>query len=120
MKLFQEIEYLRLFKDVCKVINSSLDIGAVLKAITENTVKTLSIKGCTIFLLDKTQKQLIVSSSFGLSKEYIKKGPVDSEKSIEDIFGHGNGYRRCKKIVRIQYKKKPKEGVASILSVLWR
>ena len=115
----QEIDYLRLFKDVCKVINSSLDIGAVLKAITENTVKTLSIKGCTIFLLDKTQKQLIVSSSFGLSKEYIKKGPVDSEKSIEDTLqGEWVLVSDAKNDRRIQYQKEArKEGVASILSV---
>ena len=49
----QEMQYLKLFKDVCKKVNSSLYIGDVLKAITENTVKTLNVKGCTIFLLIK-------------------------------------------------------------------
>lgn len=115
----QEVEYLRMFKNVCKIINSSLDFGAVLKAITENTVKTLSIKGCTIFLLDEPQKQLIVSSSFGLSKEYMKKGPVDSEKSIEDTLqGEWVLVSDAKNDRRIQYQEEAKkEGVASILSV---
>lgn len=54
----QEIRFLKLFKDVCKKINSSLDIREVLNSITENTVKTLNVKGCTIFLLDQMEKNL--------------------------------------------------------------
>ena len=117
--IVQEIEYLSLFKDVCKAINSSLDIGEVLKAITENTVKILNIKGCTIFLLDKTKKQLIVSASYGLSKEYIIKGPVDSEKSIESTLkGKWVLVSDAKNDRRIQYQEEAKkEGIASILSV---
>ena len=115
----QESKYLSLFKDVCKAINSSLDIGQVLKAITENTVKTLNIKGCTIFLLDKTKKQLIVSSSYGLSNEYMIKGPVDSEKSIQSTLkGEWVLVSDAKNDRRIQYQKEAKkEGIASILSV---
>ena len=39
--LNKETPYLKLFKNVCKSINSSLDISLVLKAITENTAKIL-------------------------------------------------------------------------------
>ena len=115
----QEVEYLRMFKDVCKIINSSLDIGDVLKAITENAVNLLRIKGCTIFLLDKTKKQLIVSSSFGLSKAYIRKGPVDSETSIQSsLKGEWVLVSDAKNDRRIQYREEAKkEGIASILSV---
>ena len=95
------------------------DIGEVLKAITENTVKILNIKGCTIFLLDKTKKQLIVSSSYGLSKAYIIKGPVDSEKSIQSTLkGEWVLVSDAKNDRRIQYREEAKkEGIASILSV---
>ena len=115
----QEVEYLRMFKDVCKIINSSLDIGDVLKAITENAVNLLRIKGCTIFLLDKTKKQLIVSSSFGLSKAYIRTGPVDSETSIQSsLKGEWVLVSDAKNDRRIQYREEAKkEGIASILSV---
>ena len=115
----QEIKYLSSFKDVCKAINSSLDIGQVLKAVTENTVNILNIKGCTIFLLDKTKKQLLVSSSYGLSKEYVNKGPVDSEKSIESTLkGEWVLVSDAKNDRRIQYQEEAKkEGIASILSV---
>lgn len=115
----QEIEYLKTFKDVCKKINSSLDINVVLKAITENAVKILNVKGCTIFLLDKDRKKLLVSSSCGLSEEYIKKGPVDSEKSIVDTLrGKWVQISDVKNDSRIQYREEAvKEGIASILSV---
>lgn len=115
----QEIQYLKLFRDVCKKINSSLDIGEVLKSITENTVKTLDVKGCTIFLLDKAKKRLLVSSSYGLSEEYIKKGPIDSEKSIADtLSGKWVLVSNAKSDPKIQYREEAKkEGIASILSV---
>lgn len=115
----QEIKYLRTFKDVCKKINSSLDIHEVLKAITENAVRILDVKGCTIFLLDKDRKYLHVSSSYGLSERYIKKGPVDSEKSIKDtLSGKWVLISDAKNDNRIQYREDAKkEGIASILSV---
>jgi len=115
----REIEYLKTFKDVCKKINSSLDINVVLKAITESAANILNVKGCTIFLLDNERKKLLVSSSFGLSEEYIKKGPVDSEKSIVDtLSGKWVQISDVKNDPRIQYRDESiKEGIASILSV---
>ena len=62
----KELKYFQLFRDVCKVINYSLDLKVVLMQITENIVKLLNIKACTIFLLDKTQNKLDVSASHGL------------------------------------------------------
>lgn len=114
-----ERQYLRSFKDVCKAINSSLDIGEVLESITKNTVDLLSIKGCTLFLLDKKTKQLLVSKSHGLSEEYINKGPVDSEVSIQNTLkGEWVLVPDARSDDRIQYRKEAeKEGIASILSV---
>ncbi len=83
----KELKYFQLFRDVCKVINSSLDLKEVLMLITENIVKLLNVKACTIFLLDKTRNKLYVSASHGLSAAYLRKGPLDADKSIAETVG---------------------------------
>ena len=115
----QEIQYLTLFKDLCKKINSSLEIGEVLKSISKTTVKILAVKGCTIYLLDEVNKKLKISSSDGLSDTYINKGAVDSDKSIvETLSGKWVLVPDATNDHRIQYPEDAKkEGIASILSV---
>lgn len=115
----QEIQYLTLFKDLCKKINSSLEISEVLKSISKTTVKILAVKGCTIYLLDEVNKTLKISSSYGLSDTYINKGAVDSEKSIvETLGGKWVLVPDATNDHRIQYPEDAKkEGIASILSV---
>ena len=80
----KELKYFQLFRNVCKVINSSLDLKEVLMLITENIVKLLNVKACTIFLLDKNRNKLDVSESHGLSEAYLRKGPLDADKSIAE------------------------------------
>ena len=115
----QEIQFLKLFKDVCKKMNSSLDIETVLNSIAENTVKIMSVKGCTIFLLDQLEKKLKISASNGLSEAYLNKGPVDSEKSIlETLSGKWVLVPDARTDHRIQYPAAAKkEGIVTILSV---
>lgn len=115
----QEIQYLTLFKDLCKKINSSLEISEVLKSISKTTVKILAVKGCTIYLLDEVNKTLKISSSYGLSDTYINKGAVDSEKSIvETLGGKWVLVPDATNDHRIQYPEDAKkEGIVSILSV---
>ena len=114
----QELKYLQLFKEITKRINSSLDISDVLRSITENIVKALNVKGCAIFLLDKYQKNLLLSSSYGLSEEYVNKGPIDSEKSIvETLQGRWVLISNAHTDQKIQYREEAKiEGILSILS----
>jgi signal transduction protein with GAF and PtsI domain len=114
-----EMKYLKLFKDLCKKINSSLDLGEVLKSISENAAKMLNVKGCAVFLLDKDRKRLSVSASYGLSDDYINKGPLDSEKSmVECLRGKQVMVSDVVNDSRIQYPEEArKEGIASILSV---
>ncbi len=113
------IQYLQIFKAVCKKINSSLDIGEVLNSITESTVSALHVKGCAIFLLDREMKKLRIGASFGLSETYTNKGPVDSEKSIvATLNGEWAMVQDAKNDPRIQYRDEAgQEGIASILSV---
>lgn len=114
-----EWQYFVLFIEVCKIINSSLDFKEVLTLITENIVKLINVKACTIFLLDKSRKKLDVSVSHGLSDTYLRKGPVDADKSIaETLDGKIVLIRDTSNDSRVQYPEEAKrEGIASVLSV---
>ena len=115
----KEINYFRLFRDICTVINSSLNLAEVLKLITENVVSALNVKACAVFLWDREKNTLEISATHGLSEPYLKKGPLIADKSIAEtqqgksvfIYDIGND-------PRIQYPHEAKkEGIASILSI---
>jgi len=114
-----EKSYLRLLRDICKVINSSLNLAEVLKRITENVTNALNVKGCAIFLWEKKRNTLEIRATHGLSESYLKKGPIDADKSIaETLKGKTVLISDIQKDARIQYPDEAqKEGVASILSV---
>lgn len=115
----KELKYLRLFKGVCKQINASLELPEVLHSITENAAMILGAKGCGIFLLDPKNNRLNLSASYGLSREYIEKGPLDAEKSMADcLSGKTVLVHDAANDPRIQYREEAKrEGVGSILSM---
>lgn len=115
----KETQYLKLFKDVCAKINSSLDIAEVLESVAESTVKTMQVKGCAIFLLDRQEKMLRLSASYGLSDSFLNKGPVDAEKSIVDsLRGKRILVADATRDARVQFpEENRKEGIVGILSV---
>jgi hypothetical protein len=41
-------------------------------------------RGCTVRLLDPKTQKLYLAQSFGLSEEFLHKGPVDAQKSIAE------------------------------------
>ena len=114
-----ELQYFTLFRDVCKVVNSSLDLKEVLNLITENIVTALDVKACTVFLWDKKHNTLEVSSACGLSEAYLKKGKLDADKSIaETLEGEIVIILDADNDPRIQYPEAAKsEGIATVLSV---
>jgi GAF domain-containing protein len=96
-----------------------LDLKEVLILITENIVKLINVKACTIFLLDKSGNKLDVSASYGLSESYLRKGPLDADKSIaETLDGQIVLILDTSNDSRVQYPEEAKrEGIASVLSV---
>ena len=115
----QEKKYFRLFRDICKTINSSLNLAEVLNLISENVVKALNVKACTVFLWDREKNSLEVSATHGLSESYLQKGPVLADKSIAETLGGESVFiYDAGNDPRIQYPDEAKkERIASILSV---
>ena len=75
---------LQALNDSAQVLNSTLDFSQVLNRLVENTANVMGVRACSIRLLDKTGKQLDPVAAFGLSQEYLNKGPIELENSPLD------------------------------------
>ena len=88
--------------------------------ITAESVKTaFRAKGCSVFIVDRTSRELGLVASSGLSRDYLNKGPIHFMQTI----------REAKDAVpvaiydvmddpRIEYPQEAaKEGIASLLGV---
>ena len=88
--------------------------------ITAESVKTaFRVKGCSIFLVDRETRELGLVASYGLSDEYLKKGPIHFMQTIKEA-------KDAVPIAiydvmddpRIEYPKEAKkEGISSLLGV---
>lgn len=115
----KEKSYFRLFRDTCKAINSSLNLSDVLDLITVNVKAALDVKACTVFLWDRKRGTLEVGATHGLNESYLKKGPLDADKSIAGTLqGNSVLIHDTADDPRVQYPDQAKkEGIASIFSV---
>ena len=107
--------------DIAKAVTSTLNFTEVLNTIAQLATKAMNAKACSIRLLDEEQRQLRVGAAFGLSEEYLAKGPVDLDKSLVD-----RGALRGKPVSVLDVTKDPgfqypeeakKEGIRSVLCV---
>ena len=114
----QVINYETMLK-VAKSISHSKDPEEV-ALMTVDSIKTaLDVKGCALFLFNRKTDELELATAFGLSDDYINKGPVSSLRSIAQSLEDGPvAIYDVTDDPRIQYPKEArKEGISSILSV---
>lgn len=124
MKMTEEryCRYYHALYHVAATINSSLDPGAVLQAIVQNTTEAMGVKACSIMLLSPDRRELRHSANYGLSESYLKKGPVSVDLSMsEALAGRSVSVRDAGTDPRVQYgPQNLEEGIASMLSVPMR
>src|SRR4051812_45064506 len=70
--------------EAAKALHSSLDLQAVLSEIVRNSAEGVGAKGAALLLLDRIQRELSLAASYGLSQEYLEKGPIRPETSSLD------------------------------------
>ena len=86
-RLFESIvekqkEFLRLFQEVSKAVSATYDIENLFKMIVRKISEAMKVKAATIRLVDEKSGGLYLVASYGLSEEYLSKGPVDKEINI--------------------------------------
>ena len=104
---------------IAKSISHSKDPEEVALMTVDNIKTALGVKGCSLFLFNRKSNELELATSFGLSDEYINKGPVSALLSIAKSLENGPVViYDVMDDPRIQYPEEAqKEGISSILSV---
>ena len=108
-----------LFKTVFKAMAQSDNLEIMANHLTQLLVAALEIKGCTIFAVNPETEELEVLASFGLSMNYVHKGPIMKNKSIgATTVGEPIVIRDISKSDRLQYPEDAKkEGIGAIVSI---
>ncbi len=114
-------DYYHALYQVAKTINSTLSLQHVLDLIVESTAKALGAKACGLRLVNDTRERLEVGATYGLSREYVDKGPVEIKNSQIDVEALSNRVVRVRDAAydaRVQYPREAaSEGIASMLVV---
>jgi GAF domain-containing protein len=115
-QLYQQMQTLY---DIAKMVSSSLNLQEVLDLIVQSAAKIMKVKASNIRLLDEERKRLELRAAYGLSRQYLEKGPVEADRSIaETLKGKPVTVFDVTKDPRVQYPEAAKrEGICSILSV---
>ena len=107
--------------DIAKAVTSTLNLTEVLNIIVRLATKEMNAKACLIRLLDEDRRRLRVGAAYGLSEEYLAKGPVDIDKSAVDreaLRGKPVSVLDVSKDPGLQYPGEAmKEGIRSVLCV---
>jgi transcriptional regulator with GAF, ATPase, and Fis domain len=117
-----EGDYCHDIYEIAIEINSVGTVQGILNSVVEKVTNALHAKGCSIMLLTPNKKSLIHSISYGLSNEFIEKGPRAVSKSLtETVTGKGSVaiiHDISEESSRVQYPEAAKkEGIVSILAV---
>ena len=109
--------------DIYKVVNRAIaasdNLEDMAAQLTHLLVGALGIKGSTIFVLNPDTEELEALASFGLSINYMNKGPVLVKKSLDhQLRGEPIVIRDVSTSDRLQYPKDAeKEGIHAIISL---
>ena len=107
------------FRKICRAIATYEDLDVLFKHLVEVISRAFDIKGCSLLLYDEREKQLFHVSSFGISQEYLSKGPLFMDDKDP-------AFVQCRPVFvedmqhdpQVQYPQAAvKEGLVSLLSL---
>jgi FixJ family two-component response regulator len=107
------------FEEITTAIRKTLNLREVLNLVVTGVVKLLTLKGCAVSLLDRKKEYFRVCAAYGLSDQYLKKGPIAADKRLSKVLsGKTESVLDVTASPQIQYLWEAKEeGIASIFSV---
>ena len=111
--------HLREFKIISRAILTYEDVNLLINHIAERICRSFSVKGCSIMLFDERDKQLFRVASYGVSEEYLNKGPLTADNQYPAfVTGKPVFVEDFQNDPRIQYPEAAaREGIVSMLSI---
>jgi len=76
-----EERYYHTLYEMARTINSSLDPAQVLEKIVTEVTQAVNAKAASIRLLGRRRQRLLLGAAYGLSRGYLRKGPIEVDKS---------------------------------------
>jgi signal transduction protein with GAF and PtsI domain len=110
---------LKHFRSICHAIATYEDLNMLINHLSEGTSRRFKAKGCSIMLLDERDNRLYPVSSYGISEEYLNKGPVLLDAKHSAIYsGEPVFVEDMQNDERVQYPQAAaKEGIVAMLSI---
>jgi PAS domain S-box-containing protein len=122
-RLFKEmsaqLRFLREIQEVSTLVNSTLDLEAILDALVQRVVRTMQAKGCTLRLIDPDSGRLSLAAAHGVSEAYLQRGGIEQERNIQMVLaGEPVAIYDISHDQRIAYHEQMAvEGIVSLLAV---
>ncbi len=88
-KLKKEREIEKIYAEAEKALKASLDLREILDLICSSVSRLFNVKGSAVLMFRKKDQTLELAASCGLSEMYVKKGALDSAKSIAEAMRSG-------------------------------
>lgn len=113
---------LNYFKAVCEIsrrIGETRQLDTILDLIVSRLPEVMNIKACTIRLIESTKGKLELKAAYGLTRNYLERGPLDDEMATYFIL-KGEPVvipDATTDIHTLYHKEAASEGVGSILAV---
>lgn len=114
-----QLAYFREMRVISRLVNSTLDLEQILKAIVDKLPQIMHVKGCTIRLIDPATNRLELAAASGLSEHYLNRGSIGKEDSIfRALQGEPVAIYDATSDPRVNYHEAiAAEGIKSILAI---
>ena len=111
--------YLAEFRSITHVLSLHSELPVLISHMVEGICRTFALQGASIMLYDEGEKQLFNVGSYGISEEYLTKGPVLVNQQYSSFFtGEPVLIEDLQHDPRILYPKEAnKENLHSMLSI---
>lgn len=115
----RQVRFLSELQAISRLVNSTLDLNAILQTMAERVAVTMAAKGCTLRLLDQAGRHLELAGAYGVSERYLQRGDVENERNIRMVLaGEPVAIYDLSRDPRVEYHEQMQaEGIVSLLAV---